>query len=118
MDPATLALILGPQIISGFMQYGESQEAREYAQQQEARLQEALNRIGIPEARPEYFTHGWKTMIQKLQHMFVNVIRAWLKCDQQKRSAQRVQNSRCCKTCLTVHAAARTLWLKSNAHAA
>lgn len=56
MDPATLALILGPQIISGFMQYGESQEAREYAQQQEARLQEALNRIGIPEARPEYFT--------------------------------------------------------------
>ena len=56
IDPGTLALILGPQVISGFMQYGESQEAREYEQQQNARLQEALDRIGIPEARPEYFT--------------------------------------------------------------
>jgi len=56
MDPATLALLLGPQVISGFLQYGESQEAREYEQQQNARLQEALDRIGIPEARPEYFT--------------------------------------------------------------
>ena len=56
MDPATLALILGPQLISGFLQYGESQEAREYEQEQNARLQAALDRIGIPEARPEYFT--------------------------------------------------------------
>jgi hypothetical protein len=56
MDPATLALILGPQLISGALQYGESSAAREYQREQEARLQEALNRIGIPEARPEYFT--------------------------------------------------------------
>lgn len=56
MDPATLALILGPQLISGGMQFFESQDAREYAREQEAKLQEALNKIGIPEARPEYFT--------------------------------------------------------------
>jgi len=56
MDPLTLALILGPQVISGAMQYGESQEAREYERDQQARLQAALNKIGIPEARPEYFT--------------------------------------------------------------
>jgi len=56
MDPATLALLLGPQVISGVLQYGESSEAREYAREQEAKLQEALNKIGIPEARPEYFT--------------------------------------------------------------
>ena len=56
MDPATLALILGPQVISGFGQYKESQAAREYEQQQQAALQEALNKIGIPEIRPEYLT--------------------------------------------------------------
>jgi len=56
MDPITAALILGPQVISGGLQWWESKQAREYAQEQEARLQEALNRIGIPEARPEYFT--------------------------------------------------------------
>ena len=56
MDPATLALLLGPQVISGFLQYGESQEAREYAQQQQAKLEEALAAIGIPEADPAYFT--------------------------------------------------------------
>ena len=56
MDPATLALILGPQAISGALQYGESSAANEYAQQKERELQEALNKIGIPEARPEYFT--------------------------------------------------------------
>jgi hypothetical protein len=56
MDPGTLALILGPQVLSGFLQYGESREAREYEQEQNARLQAALDRIGIPEARPEYFT--------------------------------------------------------------
>jgi len=56
MDPITLGLILGPQLISGALQYGEASEAREYAREQEAKLQEALNRIGIPEARPEYFT--------------------------------------------------------------
>lgn len=56
MDPLTLALILGPQVISGAMQYGEAQDARAYEQEQNARLQEALNKIGIPEARPEYFT--------------------------------------------------------------
>jgi hypothetical protein len=56
MNPATLALILGPQLISGGMQYFQGQEANEYAQQKERELQEALNKIGIPEARPEYFT--------------------------------------------------------------
>ena len=56
MDPATLALILGPQLISGFAQYGEGQAAREYERQQQAKLQAALDKIGIPEARPEYFT--------------------------------------------------------------
>ena len=56
MDPLTLALILGPQVISGAMQYSESKASREYAAEQEARLQDALNKIGIPEARPEYFT--------------------------------------------------------------
>jgi hypothetical protein len=56
MDPATLALILGPQIISGGMQYFEGEEAREYAAEKERELQAALNKIGIPEARPEYFT--------------------------------------------------------------
>lgn len=56
MDPATLALILGPQLISGFMQYGSAQDARDYEQRMNAQLQEALNKIGLPEARPEYFT--------------------------------------------------------------
>lgn len=56
MDPATLALILGPQLISGVAQYGESAAAREYAQRQQQQLQEALNKIGIPEIRPEYLT--------------------------------------------------------------
>lgn len=56
MDPATLALILGPQLISGGMQFFQGQEAREYAAQKERELQDALNKIGIPEARPEYFT--------------------------------------------------------------
>jgi hypothetical protein len=56
MDPATLALILGPQVISGGMQFFESQNAREYAQQQQAKLEEALARIGFPSADPSYFT--------------------------------------------------------------
>jgi len=56
MDPLTLALILGPQAISGFMQYGESKAAREYEAEQNKKLQEALNKIGIPEAKPEFFT--------------------------------------------------------------
>jgi hypothetical protein len=56
MDPLTLALILGPQAISGIMQYQESSEAREYERQQNAKLENALAQIGIPEARPEYFT--------------------------------------------------------------
>lgn len=56
LDPATAALILGPQLISGFMQYQQGESARDYAAQKERELQEALNRIGIPEARPEYFT--------------------------------------------------------------
>ena len=56
MDPATLALILGPQVISGGLQYFQGEQAREYAAQKERELQDALNKIGIPEARPEYFT--------------------------------------------------------------
>ena len=56
MDPATLALILGPQAISGGLQYFQGEQAREYAAQKERELQDALNKIGIPEARPEYFT--------------------------------------------------------------
>ena len=56
MDPLTIALILGSQAVSGGFQYMNAEEAREYAREQEAKLQEALNRIGIPEARPEYFT--------------------------------------------------------------
>lgn len=56
MDPMTLALILGPQVISGGLQYFQGEKAREYAEQKERELQAALNKIGIPEARPEYFT--------------------------------------------------------------
>lgn len=56
MDPATLALILGPQVISGGLQYFQSEDARNYAAQKERELQDALNKIGIPSARPEYFT--------------------------------------------------------------
>lgn len=56
IDPVTGALILAPQVISGFMQYEEGESARSYAEKKERELQEALNRIGIPEARPEYFT--------------------------------------------------------------
>jgi len=56
MDPLTIALILGSQAVSGGFQYMNAEEAREYAREQEAKLQDALNKIGIPEARPEYFT--------------------------------------------------------------
>lgn len=56
MDPLTIALLMGGQAVSGGLQYMNAQEAREYEQQKQAELQEALNRIGIPEARPEYFT--------------------------------------------------------------
>lgn len=56
MDPATLALILGPQVISGALQYGESKEARDYARQQEEYVRNELAKIGIPEIRPEYLT--------------------------------------------------------------
>ena len=57
MDPLTLSLILGgTQLASGAMQYFTAQDARNYEQQQLNKLQDALNRIGIPEARPEYFT--------------------------------------------------------------
>lgn len=56
MDPMTLALILGPQAVSGALQYFEGESAREYAAEQQAKLEEALARIGIPEADPSYFT--------------------------------------------------------------
>ena len=57
MDPLTLALIMGgTQAVSGGLQYFNAQDARDYERQQQAALQEALNKIGIPEARPEYFT--------------------------------------------------------------
>jgi hypothetical protein len=56
MDPLTLALIMGGQAVSGGLQYFNAQDARDYERQQQAALQEALNKIGIPEARPEYFT--------------------------------------------------------------
>lgn len=56
MDPATLALILGPQAISGGLQYFQGEQARDYAEQKERELQDALNKIGIPEADPKYFT--------------------------------------------------------------
>lgn len=56
MDPLTIALLMGGQAISGGLQYMNAEEARAYEREQQAKLQEALNRIGIPEARPEYFT--------------------------------------------------------------
>lgn len=56
MDPLTLALILGPQAVSGALQYFEGESAREYAQEQQAKLEQALARIGIPQADPSYFT--------------------------------------------------------------
>lgn len=56
MDPITLAMILGPQVISGGLQWWESKQSREYQQEQQAKLEEALSRIGIPSADPSYFT--------------------------------------------------------------
>lgn len=56
MDPLTIALLGGTQLISGGLQYMNAEEARAYERQQQAKLEEALARIGIPEARPEYFT--------------------------------------------------------------
>ena len=56
MDPLTISLLLGGQAISGGLQYMNAEEARKYERQQQAKLEEALARIGIPEARPEYFT--------------------------------------------------------------
>lgn len=56
MDPVTAALILGPQVISGGLQWWESKQAREYQQEQQAKLEAALNRIGLPSADPAYFT--------------------------------------------------------------
>lgn len=56
IDPITGMLVLGPQVISGGLQWWEGKQAREYAEEQERELQAALNKIGIPEARPEYFT--------------------------------------------------------------
>jgi len=56
MDPLTMSLILGPQLISGGMQYFESKASREYQQKQQAKLEEALARIGLPSADPSYFT--------------------------------------------------------------
>lgn len=56
MDPLTIALLLGGQAIGGGFQYLNAEEAREYEREQQAKLEEALAKIGIPEARPEYFT--------------------------------------------------------------
>jgi hypothetical protein len=56
IDPITGLLVLGPQVVSGGLQWWESKQAREYAEEKERELQAALNKIGIPEARPEYFT--------------------------------------------------------------
>lgn len=56
MDPFTLSLILGPQVVSGALQYFEGESAREYAAEQQAKLEQALARIGIPQADPSYFT--------------------------------------------------------------
>jgi hypothetical protein len=68
MDPLTLALIMGgTQAVSGGLQYFNAQDARDYERQQQAALQEALNKIGIPEARPEYFTPEVYAYSRKLQ---------------------------------------------------
>lgn len=56
MDPLTLAILGGGQLISGGLQYMNAEEARAYERQQQAKLEEALNAIGIPSADPSYFT--------------------------------------------------------------